>query len=82
MALGPLASIGIDMSGCKITKRQITQWTNSKIPHVVFLYSLGGVFTSEGDGVYTSWQKQFNSIEEFWKFARDYRSSGIMKASG
>lgn len=82
MALGPLASIGIDVTGYKITKRQLLQWTDSKISHTVFLYSLGGVFTSQGDGVYKSWQKQFDSTEEFWKFARDFRSSGIMKASG
>jgi len=77
----PFASLGIHLSSCKVTKKQLKEWTDSRKPHIVVLFSLGGIFTSEGDGVYTSFKYKFDTTEEFWQFARQHRQGATMSVT-
>lgn len=70
----PFKSLGIDLQGHRLTKRQLKKWERSNTPHIVPLFSNGGIFTSEGDGAYESTEYKFDSVEEFWKFARAYKN--------
>lgn len=74
----PLASLGIYQKSLKVTKKQLVEWTESKTAHVVVLFTLGGIFTTDGDGVYKSFRFQFNSTEEFWVFARNHKQRATM----
>lgn len=80
MAMLPLASCGIQLKGFKLTKRHLLHWEKSNTSHLVFLYTQGGIFTSKGDGIYESYEREFETVEAFWLFARDYRQRGVMIA--
>lgn len=76
---GPFAAAGIQLNGYRLTKRQLTKWTNEGTPHTVALHTLGGIYTSNGDGVYRSTEFQWNSVDEFWqKAARSKQGRAIM----
>lgn len=70
----PFKSIGIDLNGFRLTKKQLLAWTSTNTPHVVPLFTGGGVFTSSGNGIYESTVLKFHSVDEFWQFARDYKN--------
>lgn len=74
----PLASLGIYQPSLNVTKKQLISWTKTNTPHVVVLFTLGGIFTSDGDGIYRSFKFQFNSTEEFWLFARNHKQGSSM----
>lgn len=80
MAILPLASCGINLKGFKLTKRQLLAWEKTNTSHLVFLYTMGGIFTTKGDGIYESNAMKFDSTEAFWIFARDYKQRAIMIA--
>lgn len=76
--MGPFAVSGIELKGYRLTKKQLKAWAESSTPHLVLLYTMGGVFTSNGDGTYESHERKFDSMESFWLFARDFRQGAVM----
>ena len=70
----PLSSIGIDFGAQKITKRQLKKWTETGKPHIVILFSNGGIYASKGNGVYESTIDKHDTLESFWVIARNYKS--------
>ena len=70
----PFESLGIELKGYRLTKKQLIAWTSTNTSHVVPLYTNGGVFTSKGDGVYESAVARFNSLDEFWNYAKQFKN--------
>lgn len=70
----PFQSLGIDLKGYRLTKKQLIAWTSSQTAHTVPLFTGGGVFTSNGDGVYESASTRFESVEEFWNYAKQFKN--------
>lgn len=77
----PFASLGINLTGYRVTKSRLREWTKSKSPHTAFLHSNGGVFNSKGDGVYESVDHKFNDLESFWKYARKHKNGVMWRAN-
>ncbi|MEK4305874.1 hypothetical protein [Oceanobacillus sp. FSL K6-0251] len=74
----PLNNIGINLNIQKITKKQLKEWNESKIAHVVALHTNGGIYTSNGNGVYESAEYKFNNLRDFWEIAKNNRNTGFM----
>lgn len=70
----PYKSLGIELNGYRLTKKQLNVWTSSNTTHVVPLFTGGGIFTSKGDGIYESSLIRFNSVDEFWDYAKKYKN--------
>ena len=71
----PFKALGIELKGHWLSKRKLTEWTKHNTPHTVLLYAKGGVFTSKGDGIYESTDMRFESLDEFWQHARNFKSA-------
>ena len=77
--IGPLTAAGIQLNGHRMTRRLLRQWTEEGRPHTVAIHTLGGIYTSKGDGVYASTEQAFNSVEEFWRYiGRYYQGRALM----
>lgn len=76
---GPFAATGIQLNGHRMTKRLLTQWTAEGRPHTVAIHTLGGIYTTKGDGVYTSTDAVYDTVGDFWRdVGRLYQGSALM----